>query len=94
MPEYYYFEEVIQTYQVSEEFIRECLQNAWIEPLEKEAGKLAQEDLARLLLIRDLMQDMGVNNESVPVILDLIDQIHALQGRVRLLGEKIKEKLG
>lgn len=93
MPEYYYAE-IIQTYRISEKFIFDCLQNQWIEPLDKEAGKLAQEDVARLLLIRDLMEDMGVNDESVPVILNLIDQIHALKDRVRLLGEKIQEKSG
>ncbi len=90
----YHYKEVIQTYQISEEFLRECLQNQWVEPLDKEAEKLAQEDVARLLLIRDLMEDMGVNDESVPVILDLIDQIHALKERVQWLGEKIKEKIG
>jgi chaperone modulatory protein CbpM len=94
MQEYFYYEEIIRTYQISEQFLRECLQNHWIEPLDQAQEKLAQEDIARLLLIRDLMQDMGVNDESVPVILNLIDQIHALQSRVRLLGEKVKDKLG
>jgi len=92
MPEYlYYFQEITQTYQISEQFIRECLQKQWIEPLDTEASKLSQEDIARLLLIRDLMEDMGVNDESVPVILNLIDQIHALKRKARLLGEKAQK---
>jgi chaperone modulatory protein CbpM len=94
MQEYFYTKEIVQTYRISEKFIRECLQNQWIEPLEQEPGKLAQEDVARLLLIRDLMEDMGVNDESVPIILNLIDQLHALQGKTRWLGEKVKEKFG
>jgi chaperone modulatory protein CbpM len=94
MAEFYYYTEITQTYQISEEFIQACLQHQWIEPLDKETEKLAQEDLARLLLIRDLMDGMGVNDESVPVILNLIDQIHALKGRVKLLGEKVREKQG
>jgi chaperone modulatory protein CbpM len=92
--EYFYYEEIVRIYRVSEEFIQECLRNQWLEPLDKEPGKLAREDLARLLLIRDLMEDMGVNDESVPIILNLIDQIHALKGRVLLAGEKVKEQLG
>jgi len=92
MQEYYFYHEITQTYQISEKFIRDCLQKQWIEPLDKEADKLAQEDIARLLLIRDLIEDMGVNDESVPVILSLIDQIHALKKRARLFGEKVKEK--
>jgi chaperone modulatory protein CbpM len=94
MPEYYYYyQEITQTYQISEKFIRECLQKQWIEPLDKDAGKLSQEDIARLMLIRDLMEDMGVNDESVPVILNLIDQIHALKRKARLLGEKAQENV-
>lgn len=34
------------------------------------------EDIARMLLIRDLKEDFGVNDESIPVILYLIDQLH------------------
>jgi hypothetical protein len=36
-------------------------------------------DLARAQLIVDLRRDLGVNDEAVPVILDLIDQICALR---------------
>jgi chaperone modulatory protein CbpM len=92
MPDYYFYAEVIETYRINEAFLQQCLQNQWVEPLDKAAGKLAQEDVARLLLIRDLMEDMGVNDESVPVILNLIDQIHALKSRVRLLGEHFKDR--
>lgn len=93
MPEFLYHQEVTQTYQVSAEFIRDCLRKQWIDPLDQEAGRLAQEDVARLLLIRDLMEDMGVNDESIPVILSLIDQIHALKRKVRLLGERVQEEI-
>ena len=36
-------------------------------------------DLARAELIRDLIDDMGVNNEGVGVILNLLDQLHGLR---------------
>ena len=94
MQEYFYYEEIMQTYQISEKFIQACLQNQWIEPLDKEPRRLTREDIARLLLVRDLMEDMGVNDESVPIILSLIDQIHALKGKAQLLGEKVRERLG
>ena len=92
MEKYFFYEEVIQTYHIREEFFQACLQNQWIAPLEKAAPKLAEEDVARLLLIRDLMEGMGVNDESVPVILSLVDQIHALKGLIRQLGEKVKAR--
>jgi chaperone modulatory protein CbpM len=37
-------------------------------------------DLARVRLIRDLTNDLGVNAEGVGVILHLIDQMHGLRG--------------
>jgi chaperone modulatory protein CbpM len=36
-------------------------------------------DLARAELIRDLIDDMGVNYEGVGVILNLLDQLHGLR---------------
>jgi chaperone modulatory protein CbpM len=39
-------------------------------------------DLARAQLIRDLEQ-LGMNDEAVPVILDLVDQVHGLRRTLR-----------
>ena len=37
-------------------------------------------DIARAQLIRDLKNDLGVNDEGVSVILSLVDQVHGLRG--------------
>ena len=36
-------------------------------------------ELARARLIQDLRRDMGVNDEGVGVILNLLDQVHGLR---------------
>jgi chaperone modulatory protein CbpM len=36
-------------------------------------------DVARAQLIRDLREDLGVNDEGVSVVLHLIDQVHGLR---------------
>ena len=41
-------------------------------------------DLARARLIRDLTRDLGVNDEGIPIILGLVDQLHGLR---RVLSE-------
>ena len=41
-------------------------------------------DLARTRLIQDLTRDLGVNDEGIPIILGLVDQLHGLR---RVLGE-------
>lgn len=43
-------------------------------------------DLARTRLIQDLTGDFGVNEEGIPIILGLIDQLHGLR---RALGEML-----
>jgi len=40
-------------------------------------------DLARAQLIHDLRDDLGVNDEGVTVILDLVDQIHGVRRTFR-----------
>jgi chaperone modulatory protein CbpM len=40
-------------------------------------------DLARMRLIQDLTEDLGVNDEGIPIILGLVDQLHALRRALR-----------
>jgi chaperone modulatory protein CbpM len=43
------------------------------------ARRFTQVDVARAQLIQDLREAMGVNDEGVSVILELVDQIHGLR---------------
>lgn len=56
------------------------IEEEWISPVETEI--FDDEDITRIRLIHELMSEFGVNEESVPIILRLIDQIHTL--RIRL----------
>ena len=40
---------------------------------------LDDEDIARARLIRELQQEFGVNDEAIPIILNLIDQLNRTQ---------------
>jgi chaperone modulatory protein CbpM len=58
----------------------------WLAPLRRAgAHEFSEVDVARAWLIRDLQQDLGVNDEGIPVILDLLDQMHGLRQVVRQL---------
>jgi chaperone modulatory protein CbpM len=65
--------------------------DTWIEAgwLRPGGSQLSREfsdiDLARARLIGDLRRDLGINDEAIPVVLDLIDQIHGLRRLVREL---------
>jgi len=59
---------------------------AWIEVgwlLPQEDRQFSEMDLARAQLIADLKQDLGVNDEGIAVILDLVDQVYGLRRTLR-----------
>lgn len=43
-------------------------------------------DVERVRLILELREDMAVNEEALPVVLSLLDQLYALRRRLRALG--------
>jgi chaperone modulatory protein CbpM len=47
-------------------------------------------DLARAQLIRDLREDLGVNDEGIEVILHLLDQVHGLRGSMQELLARMR----
>jgi chaperone modulatory protein CbpM len=54
-------------------------------------GGLSERDLARACLIRDLREEMGVNDAGVEVALDLLDQLHGLRAALRELAVSLPE---
>jgi chaperone modulatory protein CbpM len=67
------------------EALEAWIEEGWLAPRRNGAGKRFSEvDLARAHLIRDL-GELGVNDEGIPVILDLIDQLHGLRRTLREL---------
>ncbi|RWR46908.1 hypothetical protein EOW66_20075 [Sinirhodobacter huangdaonensis] len=71
---------------LSAERLTLCVTRAWVRPRLSEAGPAYDEtDLARLRLIVELTEDMEVNDEAVPLILGLIDEVSALRRRIRAL---------
>ena len=52
----------------------------------------SEADLARAKLIRDLIQDMGVNNEGASVILHLLDQVHGLRKALADILKRVQER--
>lgn len=65
----------------------------WLAPRGASRDRTFSEiDLARTRLIKDLTVDLGVNEEGVPIILSLIDQLHGLRGALRDLLVAIRTR--
>jgi len=75
---------------IEAEVVEGWVDAGWLAPREGGGGRdFSEVDLARAHLIRDL-QHLGVNDEGIPVILDLLDQLHGLRGLVRDLLSTIQ----
>ncbi len=53
------------------------------------APRLRPIDTARVALIRDLVRDLGLDEEAIPVVLSLVDQLHGLRRRLDALAEAV-----
>ncbi len=64
--------------------LRVWVRQGWIKPADKAASAFSEADAARAALICNLEDQLGFAEEDVPVLLNLIDQIHGL--RSELMG--------
>lgn len=62
-----------------------------IKPADETARSYSETDIARADLICTLEDELGFDEEDVPVLLNLIDQIHGLRSELRGLLEVLDE---
>jgi chaperone modulatory protein CbpM len=75
---------VLVTARYDEEMLRSWAAAGWISIEESQVGgPLSEADEARCNLICDLKHDIGVNDDGIDVILNLLDQIHGLRRALR-----------
>ena len=70
--------EAASQYDLNPEDILQFINYEWIQPIDPKNLLLDKEDIARIQLISELKKHLGVNDEAVPIILHLIDQLNHL----------------
>ena len=95
MSKLYVIGEVTEMLAVEKQFVVHCLRAHWITPASPENSELDDADVARLRLIWELKDGFGVNDEAIPVILHLLDQLHTLHGQLHGndLGAYLQKRL-
>ena len=79
--------------QLDQETLEVWIEEEWLVPSGTATEPAFSEaDLARAKLIRDLKQDLGVNDEGVGVILNLLDQMHGLRKALADLLPSTRER--
>jgi chaperone modulatory protein CbpM len=66
------------------------ISNEWVRP-DGHSGHydFCEIDVARVRLIRDLRDEMEVNEEALPIVLSLLDQLYDLRRRMREISDAI-----
>jgi chaperone modulatory protein CbpM len=79
--------------QVDRETLEVWIEEEWLVPSGTATEPAFSEaDLARAQLIQDLMQDLGVNDQGVGVILNLLDQMHGLRKALADLLQSVRQQ--
>ncbi|HTV90330.1 MAG TPA: chaperone modulator CbpM [Stellaceae bacterium] len=69
------------------------IENRWIVPDERGGGWVFREvDIARVELILDIRRQFAVDDEAMPLILGLIDQVYSLRREMRRLCEALERQ--
>jgi chaperone modulatory protein CbpM len=73
-------QQVVSEVGVTETDLQLWIEQRWVLPHRREDSFVFDDvDLARARLIRELRVDLMVNEEAIPVVLSLLDQVHALR---------------
>lgn len=74
------FEEIVAEIEIAPTDLAAWIEQEWVLPTRQGDTHVFNEaDAARVRLICELRRDMAVNDEAVPVVLQLLDQIYALR---------------
>lgn len=71
-------DEVLTTFRLERIELTAWVEQQWVRPLRQDEGWHFDEgDVARLQLICELKREMAVNDEAMPLVLELLDQLYA-----------------
>ena len=72
------FNDVLGTFGVERVELTTWIEQQWVRPLRQGEGwHFDDGDVARLQLICELKRQMAVNDEAIPLVLELLDQLYA-----------------
>jgi chaperone modulatory protein CbpM len=67
------------------------VERGWVRPEGTEPDWIFQEiDVARVRLIRDFRQTMAVSEETMPLVLSLLDQVYTLRHQIQTLARAVE----
>jgi len=86
------FEEVVRAVDgLMEAELQRFVDEAWVSPRQEPAGwHFSELDQARVRLIVELRRDLAVEEETLPLVLSLLDRVYGLRRHMRLLLQAVE----
>ncbi len=85
------FEKVAAEIEIESSVLTVWIERSWVMPVKQDdVYHFDDADLARARLIAELHRDLEVNDEAMPVVLRLLDQVYSLRKALSDLNEAIK----
>jgi chaperone modulatory protein CbpM len=70
--------------------LRVWVRHGWVRPIRRAEDVIFTEvDVARVRLVWHLERDLSVDEETIPIVLSLLDQVYGLRAALRDLGEAV-----
>jgi len=85
--------ELLARVRIDQRLLDSWLGEGWLVPYLGSEPQFTDLDVARTRLIRELKEDLGVNDEGIGLILHLLDQVHGLRRQMRALMERCASDL-
>jgi chaperone modulatory protein CbpM len=83
-------EEVVALVGIEAAELERWCAEGWVRPeREAEQWRFGEIDVARVRLICELRIDLALDDEALPVVLDLLDQVHGLRSRLAALARAL-----
>ena len=82
------WDELVRLAGCSHDELRRFVEEGWVVP-DGEDG-FADADLARCQLVIELRRDLAIDDEAMPVVLSLLDQVYVLRRQLRLMSSLVE----
>jgi chaperone modulatory protein CbpM len=85
-------DDILGQFQISRTEVTTWIEEGWIEPeRDGESFVFDDADTARVGLIIELRRDLEIDESAIPVVLSLLDQLHAARAALKQIAAAIAE---
>jgi chaperone modulatory protein CbpM len=85
--------EIVEIAQVPAKRLRAWVRKGWIRPEAKEGSPVfAEIDVARVTLLKELCDELAIEEDTVDVLISLLDQVHSLRRELKALAHAVEHQ--